>query len=347
MAERILIVDDESDMLMLLKLFLTEKSAYEVLTTPNPLEVETILQEKPVHLVVTDLIMPGRDGIEVLEAVKKFDPSLPVIIITAFGSIETAVEAVRKGAFDYITKPFRKDRIILAIEKALLSAQEGRGGMEEKAAEAASPFSVDPGWFLLPFAQAQERLLKRFQAEYARRLLVRHQGDLARAAEAAGWTLEELKALTEKGGYPPAPPFLRSSPAFFFEDLFDLFFGLFFHDQHLLGLGLLDLFRQLIQIGRFFQEIHGPQFHGLDALLHGGVAGEENDLQLRSLGLEDLERLQAVDPRHHQVQDDHVIGLLFHLFQGFDAGAGSSHLHSPVAHPFRKGIQKLHFIIHQ
>jgi len=200
MAERILIVDDESDMLMLLKLFLTEKSAYEVLTTPNPLEVETILQEKPVHLVVTDLIMPGRDGIEVLEAVKKFDPSLPVIIITAFGSIETAVEAVRKGAFDYITKPFRKDRLILAIEKALLSAQEGRGGMEEKAAEAASPFSVDPGWFLLPFAQAQERLLKRFQAEYARRLLVRHQGDLARAAEAAGWTLEELKALTEKGG---------------------------------------------------------------------------------------------------------------------------------------------------
>lgn len=199
MAQRILIVDDESDMLMLLKLFLTEKSAYEVVTTPNPLEVETLLREKPVHLVVTDLIMPGMDGIEVLETVKRFDPTLPVIVITAFGSIETAVEAVSKGAFDYITKPFRKDRIVLVIEKALLARKEPQA-KDRREARADDGTRAEAGLFLLPFAQAEAELRKGFRAQYVRRLLDRNRGDLSRAAAEAGWTVEELKCILEKGG---------------------------------------------------------------------------------------------------------------------------------------------------
>ena len=119
MADRLLIVDDELDMLLLLKMILTEKTAYEVVTTPNPLEVEQLFREKPFQLVITDLSMPGMDGIELIGVIKKLDPLVPVIIITAYGSIESAIESTKKGAFDFITKPFRKEQIILTIEKAL------------------------------------------------------------------------------------------------------------------------------------------------------------------------------------------------------------------------------------
>ena len=119
MADRILIVDDELDMLVLLKMILKEKTAHEVVTTPNPLEAEQLFREKPFHLVITDLSMPGMDGIELMGVIKKIDPLVPVIIITAFGSIESAVESTKKGAFEFITKPFRKEQIIFSIEKAL------------------------------------------------------------------------------------------------------------------------------------------------------------------------------------------------------------------------------------
>jgi len=68
---------------------------------------------------MTDLKMPGMDGIALLEAVKKLQPKTAVIVLTAFATIETAVEATQKGAFDYITKPFRQERILLTVDKAM------------------------------------------------------------------------------------------------------------------------------------------------------------------------------------------------------------------------------------
>ncbi len=69
--------------------------------------------------MITDLRMPDIDGIELIEMVKQVDDQLPFIIITAYGTIESAVEAMRKGAFDYITKPFRQEQILLTIEKVM------------------------------------------------------------------------------------------------------------------------------------------------------------------------------------------------------------------------------------
>lgn len=119
MAERILIVDDEIDMLELLELIITDRTDYEVTTTNNPLEVPELLKKNPYDLVITDLRMPDVDGIELIEMVKKIDDQLPFMIITAYGTIESAVEAMRKGAFDYITKPFRQEQILLTIEKVM------------------------------------------------------------------------------------------------------------------------------------------------------------------------------------------------------------------------------------
>jgi DNA-binding NtrC family response regulator len=119
MAERILIVDDEIDMLELLELIITDRTDYEVTTTNNPMEVPELLKKAPYDLLITDLRMPDVDGIELIEMVKQIDDQLPFMIITAYGTIESAVEAMRKGAFDYITKPFRQEQILLTIEKVM------------------------------------------------------------------------------------------------------------------------------------------------------------------------------------------------------------------------------------
>jgi DNA-binding NtrC family response regulator len=118
MPEKILIVDDEPDMLKLLSMIIKEKTPYEVTTTNNPLEALE-LAKKGFDLLVADLKMPGLTGTELLESVKRFDEDIPTIIITAYGTVEAAVETMQKGAFDFITKPFRKEQILFTIERAL------------------------------------------------------------------------------------------------------------------------------------------------------------------------------------------------------------------------------------
>ncbi len=119
MAEKVLIVDDEPDMLRLLSMIIKEKTPYEVTTTNNPLEALELAKKGKFDLIVADLKMPGLNGIELLESVKRFDEDIPTIIITAYGTVEAAVETMHKGAFDFITKPFRKEQILFTIERAL------------------------------------------------------------------------------------------------------------------------------------------------------------------------------------------------------------------------------------
>ena len=119
MPERILVVDDEPNMLRLLKTILMDKTGYEVTTTNNPLEVSKMLQEAHYDLVITDLKMPLVDGIDLIDIIRGIDTAMPIIMITAYGTIETAEEAIQKGAYDFITKPFRKETILITIKRAL------------------------------------------------------------------------------------------------------------------------------------------------------------------------------------------------------------------------------------
>jgi DNA-binding NtrC family response regulator len=119
MPATIIIVDDEPDLLLLLKIILTEKTDYKVLTTSDPHQAIDWCREYHADLLISDLRMPEIGGIELLKIVKEIDPNLALIIITAFGTVESAVEAMRHNAFDYITKPFRKEQILTTVEKAL------------------------------------------------------------------------------------------------------------------------------------------------------------------------------------------------------------------------------------
>ena len=116
---KILIVDDEPDMLEMLDMIITDKTSHQVVTTNNPLEVGEILAKGQFNLVITDLKMPIMDGMDVIAAVKSQNADIPVVVITAFGTIESAEEAVRRGAYDFITKPFRKEQILVTIERAM------------------------------------------------------------------------------------------------------------------------------------------------------------------------------------------------------------------------------------
>jgi DNA-binding NtrC family response regulator len=119
MPGKILIIDDEPDMLTMLEMIITDKTPHEVVTTNNPLEIQSLLAQENLNMIITDLKMPAMDGIEIIEAVKRYDPDIPVVVITAFGTLESAEEAVHRGAYDFITKPFRKEQILVAIERAL------------------------------------------------------------------------------------------------------------------------------------------------------------------------------------------------------------------------------------
>ena len=106
-------------MLALLAMIITEKTNHRATTTNNPLEVPKLIKEGAFDLLIADLKMPGMDGIELIDEVRKIDKFIPILIITAYGSIESAEEAIHKGAYDYITKPFRKEQILIAINRAL------------------------------------------------------------------------------------------------------------------------------------------------------------------------------------------------------------------------------------
>jgi DNA-binding NtrC family response regulator len=116
---RILAVDDELDMLALLKMIIEGYSENQVTATNNPLEAAELLEQEAFDLILTDLKMPGMDGMELLARAKQHDEDALVLVITAYGSLESAEEAMAKGAFDFITKPFRKEQILLAIDKAM------------------------------------------------------------------------------------------------------------------------------------------------------------------------------------------------------------------------------------
>jgi len=115
--ETILIVDDEKNYPPILSAILKEEG-FETLTAFSGEEVLEILKDSDVDLVLTDMKMPFMDGIELLERIKDKDPDLPVIMMTAHGTVEKAVEAMQKGAYNYIMKPFDNERLIIYVNKA-------------------------------------------------------------------------------------------------------------------------------------------------------------------------------------------------------------------------------------
>ncbi len=116
--ETILIVDDEKNYPTILGEVLKEE-AFTPITASSSLEAIDILKQNSVDLVLTDVKMPGMSGIELLERIKEINPDLPVIVMTAHGSVEMAVEAMQKGAYTYILKPFDNETLVAHVSKAI------------------------------------------------------------------------------------------------------------------------------------------------------------------------------------------------------------------------------------
>ncbi len=116
--ETILIVDDEKNYLVVLEALLSPEG-YEIITADNARSALRLIEESDLDLVLTDMKMPGVSGMELLEQCKKINPEVPVIMMTAYGTIEMAVQAMKKHAFDYITKPFQNEELKVTIKKAL------------------------------------------------------------------------------------------------------------------------------------------------------------------------------------------------------------------------------------
>jgi DNA-binding NtrC family response regulator len=116
--DRILVVDDESSVTDALSLILTEQG-YEVATAGTIAEAKDRLARRPFNLVFTDLRLPDSSGIELLSHVKNENPYTEVILMTAHGSLEVTIEAIKKGAFYYLEKPFTPDQVVMLTERAL------------------------------------------------------------------------------------------------------------------------------------------------------------------------------------------------------------------------------------
>jgi len=116
--EKILVVDDEESMVQFMTVLL-RREGYEVITAASGPQALELLQESSVDAVVTDLKMPGMDGIELLDRIKKHDETLPVIIMTAYASQRSAIDALNLGAFQYLEKHAKNDDIKLVVRNAL------------------------------------------------------------------------------------------------------------------------------------------------------------------------------------------------------------------------------------
>ncbi len=118
MTRRVLVLDDEPDMVENCARIL-KRAGYQCLTSTDPQRALALVESERPDLLLTDLKMPGIDGLEVLRRAREMDPALPVILITAFATIESAVAAIKDGAFDYLPKNFSVDQLRVAVERGL------------------------------------------------------------------------------------------------------------------------------------------------------------------------------------------------------------------------------------
>ena len=134
MAQDILVIDDEADIRDLVSGIL-EDDGHQVRAARDSDEALDAFKRRKPSLVVLDVWLQGSriDGLELLALFKEIDPDMPVVVISCHGTIETAVAAIRKGAYDFIEKPFHSDRLLLVVQRGLGTTRLNRENAELKA----------------------------------------------------------------------------------------------------------------------------------------------------------------------------------------------------------------------
>jgi DNA-binding NtrC family response regulator len=178
--QKVLAVDDQPHMLVLLERIIKERTDYEFASTNNPLEIPGLLERDEYDVLISDLKMPGMDGLEILNYIIQHKRREKIIIITAFGDMETAIKAMQGGAFDYITKPFKKEQILHTVDRAM-----SRQVLEREA------IAMEKMCAKEPYAAAEEI----FRAKYIRLLAKRCRDDVEKISTRSGLGAEEVKRI--------------------------------------------------------------------------------------------------------------------------------------------------------
>ena len=155
MAEKlkILVVDDNKDVTDIISRILSREN-FQVIQLNKPEKIEEMILGEDFNLVITDLMMPEVDGFEVLKIIKSAKPDIPVVVLTGHGTIQKAVEATKRGAADFLSKPISKDDLIQVAKKYVSLKEELppdiMGLMEDEDSFGRAPDQAMPEKFLLP-----------------------------------------------------------------------------------------------------------------------------------------------------------------------------------------------------
>lgn len=189
-AGKVLIVDDEPEALENCRRILSRLS-YECLTESDPVRALDVMERERPGLVLTDLRMPGLDGIGVLNAAKRLDPEVQVVLLTAYATVQTAVTSMRQGALDYLTKPFAGAELEQVVRRAF--AQESRD-------DASHPSRGEGGTDqeVASFKDAKQKMVRSFERSFLQELLKRHHGHIGHAAQAAGVDRKTIERMIKR-----------------------------------------------------------------------------------------------------------------------------------------------------
>lgn len=197
---RLLVVEDKATMRELLERILSRQ--HHVEATGDGVGALGKIAAQNYDVILTDIRMPGADGFAVVKAAKAKDPATEVIMMTAFGSVESAVEAMRQGAYDYLQKPFDPDDVVLVVARALerrrLRAQPGTPAPSflTPDIQAATPLEGSPP--SLSYRDAVNRARDNVSQEYLSSLMRAFDGNVTRAAHHAGLERESLHRLLKR-----------------------------------------------------------------------------------------------------------------------------------------------------
>ncbi len=184
-AGKVLIVDDEPEALENCRRILS-RLHYDCLTESDPCRALDVLQRERPGLVLTDLRMPGLDGIDVLNAAKRLDPDVQVVLLTAFATVQTAVTSMRQGAFDYLSKPFARAELERVVRRAFgHETSEGVAGTDHN---------------VTSFKHAKQRMVRSFERGFLQELLKRNGGHMGKAAREAGVDRKTIERMVKRHG---------------------------------------------------------------------------------------------------------------------------------------------------
>ncbi|NCO52863.1 MAG: sigma-54-dependent Fis family transcriptional regulator [Deltaproteobacteria bacterium] len=193
MKKQVLVIDDDASLRRVIE-FTLDQAGYEVFIAASGEEGLDLYRRHRPALVMTDVQMSGISGYAVLEQIRQLDPDALVILITAFSSVENAVEAIRKGAYNYITKPFSRDQLTLAVDKAF----EYRGLRRENV-QLKNVLQADHGVEIIGNSPEMKRLMQRVDKVAASQVSVLLTGESGTGKEVVAQTLHRR---SERAGRP-------------------------------------------------------------------------------------------------------------------------------------------------